>query len=135
MKVRTTDSAASNLEDDIARLNQFGLGALDDLDCVLALPGQSLHGLIRVTVLFSVVSRVGDVLGSDSVVAVTNSPLGQCCCLCYCGHFVGILCVVVNETRKQSEMDPDFNYGSHAYLSSSLLPTSGRLHRLDVTIL
>lgn len=101
MKVRTTDSAASNLEDDIARLNQFGLGALDDLDCVLALPGQSLHGLIRVAVLFSVVSRVGHVLGSDSVVAVTNSPLGQCCCLCHCGHFVGVLCVVVMEQENK----------------------------------
>lgn len=101
MEVRTADSTASDLEDDIARLDELGLGALDDLDCVLALPSQSLHGLIRVAVLFSVVSRVGDVLGSDSVVAVTNSPLGQCCCLCYCGHFVGVLCVVVMEQENK----------------------------------
>lgn len=81
MEVGATDGAASNLEDDIAGLDDLGLGAVNDLDCVLALPDQSLHHLAGVAILCSVSCRVGNVLGGDGVVAVANGLLSQGCCL------------------------------------------------------
>lgn len=81
MEVGAADGAAGDLKDDIAGLNDLGLGALDNLDCVLALPDQSLHGLAGVAILSSVSCRVGNVLSGDSVVAVANGLLSQGCCL------------------------------------------------------
>lgn len=54
---------------------------LTNFDIILALPDQCLHGHIRVTVFFSVVSWVGNVLRSGSVVTVTNRLLQLHCCL------------------------------------------------------
>jgi hypothetical protein len=85
VEIRAADSAAGDLEDNITRLDNLGLGALDNLDLVLALPDQSLHVLGRVTVLFSVSSRVGDILSGDGIIAMTYGLLGHCCCLCH-GH-------------------------------------------------
>jgi len=62
------------------------LRILTHLDAVLALPGQSLHGLGGIAVLLAVTRGIGDILLCDSVVAVTNGLLSLGCNL---GQHVG----------------------------------------------
>lgn len=72
MQITTTQCTASDLEDDITRLNNLGAGSLNNFNFVLALPHQGLH-------LVGVVSSrlvVGDILFRDGGSIVANSLLG-----------------------------------------------------------
>lgn len=72
MQIATAQCTASDLENDVARLNKLGAGSLDDFNFVLALPHQGLH-------LVGVVSSrfvVGDILFRDGSSIVANSLLG-----------------------------------------------------------
>lgn len=60
VKVRAADGGAGDLEDDIGGLDNLGLGNLDNLDLLGALPDEGLHKLGGITGFWGVV--VGDVL-------------------------------------------------------------------------
>lgn len=72
MQITAAECAASNLQDDITRLDDLGPGSFDDFNLVLALPHQCLH-------LVGVVSGsliVGDILLRDGGAIVPNGLFG-----------------------------------------------------------
>jgi hypothetical protein len=76
MQIRTANCGSGDLDNDIAGLENGGLGHLDDLNGVLAHPCESLHLLARLVRPRWVVGGVGDILCSGRVVGVTNSLFG-----------------------------------------------------------
>lgn len=81
VQVGTTDSRASDLQDDIAVLDDDRARNRDDFDFVLCLPDQRLHGLGRVSVLGAIASWVRDILGRDGVATVADDLFDQVCSL------------------------------------------------------
>lgn len=77
MQVAATESAPSDLQDDISRLEEFRLGSIDDLHLILALPHESFHSLACVASGLV----VGHILLRDGAVIVSNDLLGLEGCL------------------------------------------------------
>lgn len=71
MQVAPAHGAARHLQNDVPRLDNLGFGCLDNLDLVLAHPGERLHLLAgRIGVLVAVEGRVRNVLLGDGIVVV-----------------------------------------------------------------
>lgn len=56
-----------------------GLRILTHLDAVLALPGQSLHGLGGIAILLAVAGGIGDILLRDGVITMADGLLSLGC--------------------------------------------------------
>lgn len=77
VQVAAAERAAGDFEDDVAGLDELGAGGFDDLDLVLGLPHQRLHGVGLVTGRFV----VGHVLLRDGAAVVADGLFDLVGCL------------------------------------------------------
>lgn len=77
MQIASAQCTSSDLQNNIPGLNDLWPGSVDDLNLVLRLPYERLHGLA-----LAALCVIGDILLCDGAAIVTNGLFGLEGCLC-----------------------------------------------------